>query len=219
MSSFREKVYWLCGMIIYHSIVIFIFSVSHDSASALFLSITGAKAHVLLFALPYQILLAFYDNYMTIPAMARLESREKIWEKRVKMTYAWSVIYMGIWLVLFCIICMLRTGYMQDFPMETAVSRILHLFCNILILSNLSLIFRMSGKVKLAKGAYMLALLAMCAESLGLERWIKASTNFELNLLFNWAYHLDMDSLIVQIILICVMLLFLRWLCVREDLL
>lgn len=219
MSDSKEKVYWLCGMIVYHSIALALYSIFSDSALALFLNATGTKAHVMLFALPYQLLLALCDKYMTVPAMTRLGSREKVWEERVKTTYTWSGIYMGIWLAVFCVICMIRPGYIQDFPMGMAVSRVLHLLCNILILCNLSLILRMSGNVKLARGSYLLAFLAMCVESVGLKRWIEASTNFELNLLFNWAYQLNVSSLIVQILLICVMLLLLRQLCVRRDLL
>ena len=219
MIDSREKKYWFCGIIIYHSVIIFTFCIMNDSAAELFFKITDAKTHVMLFAFPYQLLLALGDKYMTIPMVIRFGSREKIWEERVKTAYIWGGIYMGIWLVFLFVACTLRPGYLQDFPVGTAISRVLHLFCNILILCSLSLIFRMSGNVKLAKGAYPLALLALCAETLGLERWIKASTNIVLNLLFNWAYHLNFDSLIIQIILICVMLLLLRRLCMREDLL
>lgn len=55
--------------------------------------------HVMLFAFPYQLLLALSDKYMTIPMVIRFGSREKIWEERVKTAYIWGGIYMGIWLV------------------------------------------------------------------------------------------------------------------------
>ena len=110
----------------------------------------------MLFAFPYQLLLALSDKYMTIPMVIRFGSREKIWEELVKTAYIWGGIYMGIWLVFLFVACTLRPGYLQDFPVGTAISRVLHLFCNILILCSLSLIFRMSGNVKLAKGAYPL---------------------------------------------------------------